>query len=280
MLFYFFIINTLFEKNWRNIRIGGSTGNVLLESLQLPFFSQRNWRQRDMRKGWIVLAFIIIFSLLLGLFVIYRGSLLTNARSRQVIAFIRNPESKESLVIPAGSRCGDAPFTMPTQGMIGFIWDDSFRISHRHTGIDIFAGTEGGVTPIYSVYDGYLSRLHDWKSSVIIRIPSDPLNPGRQIWTYYTHMADPLGKTFIADNFPPGTTDVFVPAGTLLGYQGNYSGTSGNPTGVHLHFSIVKDDSHGNFLSELAIENTLDPSAYFGMSLNAHDNPGEIPTCP
>lgn len=72
----------------------------------------------------------IIISLLLGIYIIYRVSLLTNARSRQVIAFIRNPESKESQVIPAGSRCGDAPFAMPTRGMIGFIWDDSFRIGH------------------------------------------------------------------------------------------------------------------------------------------------------
>lgn len=115
---------------------------------------------------------------------------------------------------------------------------------------------------------------------MIIRIPSDPLNPSQQIWTYYTHMADPAGDSFIVDNFPPGTTDVFVPIGTFLGYQGNYSGTPGNPTGVHLHFSIVKDDGQGNFLSELAIENTLDTSAYFGMSLNAHENPGDIPTCP
>ena len=64
---------------------------------------------------------------------------------------------------------------------------------HRHQGIDIFAGTDVGITPVYAAYDGYLTRQSDWKSTVIIRIPSDPLEPGRQIWTYYTHMADAEG---------------------------------------------------------------------------------------
>jgi peptidoglycan LD-endopeptidase LytH len=233
-----------------------------------------------MKKRWRILAFVIILSLIAGIYFISRGSLLKNNRSRQVVAFIRNPASRESLIIPSGSRCGNAPFVMPSTGMVGFIWDDSFRIGHRHAGIDIFSGTEDGITPVFSAYDGYLTRMVDWKSSVIIRIPSDPLNSGQQIWTYYTHMANPTGDSFIVNDFPPGTMDVFIPAGTLLGYQGNYSGTPGNPTGVHLHFSIVKDDGEGSFLSELEIENTLDPSPYFGMALNARENPGQIPTCP
>lgn len=119
----------------------------------------------------------------------------------------------------------------------------------------------------------------DWKSSVIIRVPSDPLKPDRQIWIYYTHMADPSGDSFISQDFPPGVEEVFVRAGTLLGYQGNYSGTPGTPTGVHLHFSIVKDDGNGQFLNELEIKNTLDPSPYFGMALNASENSNLIPTC-
>jgi len=114
---------------------------------------------------------------------------------------------------------------------------------------------------------------------VIIRIPSDPLQPDRQIWTYYTHMADLSGNSLIALDFPPGTSEVFVTAGSLLGYQGNYSGTPGNPTGVHLHFSIVKDDGNGTFLNELEIKNTLDPSPYFGLLLNAQQSEDQIPLC-
>lgn len=231
------------------------------------------------KKVFLIAGFVIFLVMISGLYLVYRSGILTNDRSRQVIAFLRDPSSREALIIPAGTRCKDAPFAMPTTGMIGFIWGDSFRIGHQHSGIDIFGGTEAGQTPVYAAFDGYLTRMEDWKSSLIIRIPSDPLNPDQQIWTYYTHMADPSGESFIVEDFPPGVQDLFVQEGTLLGFQGNYSGTAGNPTGVHLHFSIVKDDGSGRYLNELEISNTLDPSPYFGLTLDAGDNPNNIPTC-
>lgn len=203
-----------------------------------------------------------------------------SARSARVWEWLKNPQAHPDWAVQAGERCGDAPFQMPTSGLIGFLWDDSFRPGHRHSGLDIFGGSQAGITPVYAAYDGYLTRLADWKSTVIIRIPSDPLQPGRQIWTYYTHMASPAGESFVDAAFPPGTSEVFVPAGTLLGYQGNYSGTPGNPTGVHLHFSIVLDDGNGSFRNELEIANTLDPSPYLGIALNARQNPADLPVCP
>jgi len=42
----------------------------------------------------------------------------------------------------------------------------------------------------------------------------------------------------------------------------------------HLHFSIVKDDGNGQFLNELKIQNTLDPSPYLGLPLNGKKNSG------
>jgi peptidoglycan LD-endopeptidase LytH len=72
---------------------------------------------------------------------------------------------------------------------------------------------------------------------------------------------------------------VLVKSGTLLGYQGNYSGTPNNPVGVHLHFSIVKDNGSGHFLNELEIRNTLDPSLYFNLPLNGKQNKDVIPVC-
>ncbi|HOU45285.1 MAG TPA: M23 family metallopeptidase [Anaerolineaceae bacterium] len=203
-----------------------------------------------------------------------------SARSARVWEWLKNPQAHPNWAVQAGERCGDAPFQVPTSGLIGFLWDDSFRPGHRHSGLDIFGGSQAGITPVHAAYDGYLTRLADWKSTVIIRIPSDPLQPGRQIWTYYTHMASPAGESFVDAAFPPGTSEVFVPAGTLLGYQGNYSGTPGNPTGVHLHFSIVLDDGNGSFRNELEIANTLDPSPYLGIALNARQNPADLPVCP
>jgi hypothetical protein len=201
------------------------------------------------------------------------------ARYLKFAEWMRDPQAHTEWAIKSGERCGEAPFAMPSDGLVGFIWGDSFRIGHSHQGIDIFGGTEPGLTPVYAAYDGYLSRLESWKSSLIIRIPDDPLQPGRQIWTYYTHMADQNGNSFISSEFPTGTSEVFVKAGTLLGYQGNYSGTPNHPVGVHLHFSVVKDDGSGSFLNELDKTNTLDPSPYFGLPLNSQTNSDIVPVC-
>lgn len=197
----------------------------------------------------------------------------------QVIEYIRDPSTRPNLVMTTGAVCDDAPFIFPTDGLIGFIWDDSFRPGHRHSGLDIFAGTSVGVTPIVAAYPGYLTREADWKSTVIIRVPQDPIDPSRQIWVYYTHMADANGNSYISPEFPQGTQEVFVEAGTFLGYQGNFSGDPLNPVGVHLHISIVEDDGFGNYKNELDIENTYDPSPYFGLPLNANENPDTIPFC-
>jgi murein DD-endopeptidase MepM/ murein hydrolase activator NlpD len=202
-----------------------------------------------------------------------------SARLARTFAFLRDPASFPELMMAAGTRCGESPFAFPTHGFIGFIWGDSFRLGHRHQGIDIFGGSGAGITPVFAAYPGYLTRLSDWKSSVIIRVPSDPLEPGRQIWVYYTHMADQNGNSYISSEFPPGTREVHVEAGTLLGYQGNYSGDPNNPVGVHLHVSIVRDDGRGNFTNELEIKNTYDPSPYFGLPLNADTNKDTIPVC-
>jgi hypothetical protein len=232
-----------------------------------------------MKQKLILWVAIIAVLFAAALFYIYQEYFTPNDRTRKVFEFLRDPDTYQGDRVEALSHCGNAPFLMPTDGLIGFLWGDSFRIGHRHQGIDIFAGKGVNVTSVYSVYDGYLTRLPDWKATVIIRIPQDPLQPDHQIWTYYTHMADEAGNSFVDEAFPPGTEELWIPAGTLLGYQGNYSGTPGNPTGVHLHFSIVKDDGEGMFLNELDIHNTLDPSPYFGLDLNGKENLDRVPIC-
>lgn len=223
---------------------------------------------------------VVVVGLLAGGFYLYRtyrpG---TGARGAQVFAWIRNPAAHPELAMHAGTRCGDAPFIFPTDGAVGFIWGDSFRVGHHHQGVDIFSGTQPDVTAIVAAYPGYLTRLPEWKSSVIVRVPSDPLQPGRQIWIYYTHMADPDGNSFISAEFPAGTFEKQIPAGILLGYQGDYSGDPNNPVGVHLHFSIVEDDGTGHFKNELDINNTYDPSPYLGLRLNARENRDTVPVC-
>ncbi len=222
---------------------------------------------------------VLLVSVLVGAYFSYRWVRTRGVRTARLGEWFRNAHEHSDWAIRAGERCGDAPFLMPTDGYIGFLWDDAFRPGHHHQGIDIFGGGEVGETPVVVAYAGYLTRLPDWKSSVIVRIPDDPLQPGRQIWTYYTHMADRDGRSYISEAFPPGTSNVYVEAGTLLGYQGNYSGDPFNPTGIHLHFSVVLDDGQGGFRNELEIRNTLDPSAYLGLPLNANENRGRMAVC-
>ena len=201
------------------------------------------------------------------------------ARANKFYAWIQNPASHPDWKLAAGSQCGSAPFHFPTDGFVGFLWGDSMGWRHIHQGIDIFAGTDIGITRVISAYPGYLTRLSDWKSSVIVRVLSDPLQPDRQIWLYYTHMADKSGNSFISSEFPPGTSKVPVEVGTFLGYQGDYSGDPNNPVGVHLHFSVIEDDGNGGFKNELDVDNTLDPSPYLGLPVNAYENRDRVPLC-
>jgi murein DD-endopeptidase MepM/ murein hydrolase activator NlpD len=235
-----------------------------------------------MKIRWILFSAMALGALVLAAAFIFLRPLLATVkagRHQYVSAFIRSPQDHQDWVLPASERCNAAPFLFPTRGFAGYLWGDSFRPGHKHQGIDIFAGTPAGETPVYASYDGFLTRLPDWRSTVIIRVPSDPLQPDQQIWLYYTHLADIDGNSYIDAAFPPGTSDFPITAGALLGYQGNFSGTVGNPTGVHLHFSIVKSAVDGAFLNELEIENTIDPSPYLGLNLNGSLAGAEIPLC-
>jgi hypothetical protein len=232
-----------------------------------------------MNKRFLVTSILLVALLtaLVYFYFLHRPNL---ARGNKFRDWMRNPASHTDWKIAAGSQCGGtAPFHFPTDGFVGFLWGDSMGWSHIHQGIDIFAGTRIGVTRVVAAYPGYLTRLPDWKSSVIVRVPSDPLQPDRQIWLYYTHMADEHGNSFISSDFPPGTYETPIDTGTFLGYQGDYSGDPNNPVGVHLHFSIVQDDGNGHFKNELQINNTLDPSPYLGLALNAYENRDRIPLC-
>ena len=222
------------------------------------------------------------------------------AQTMQIVRDLRDPRSqdisqwlqgeraeREELVTVQRDICPGAPFILPADGYIGLLYADPrgpYSQSSPHQGIDIFSNADPGVVPVYAAYDGYVRREADWKSTLIIRVPDDPLQPGRQVWLYYTHMADEGGNDFILDAFPPGTVEKFVEQGTLLGYTGNFNGNSLRDVWVHLHFSIVKDSGSGIYSNELDFNNTIDPSAYLGIPVNYHcgvENSGcsADPTC-
>jgi len=197
--------------------------------------------------------------------------------------WFNDPASRPALAtVMNRTACPDAPFILPSDGFIGLLWNDPagpYSLMNTHTGIDIFGDGAPGRMPVYAAYDGYLSRLPEWVSSVIIR-HNDPLQPGRSIWTYYTHMAARDGsRSFIADSFPAGTSELPVEQGALLGYQGEFAGDGAAPIGLHVHFSIVLSEPEGGFKNEARVANTLDPSPYLGMALNIADLPARPIRC-
>jgi hypothetical protein len=222
-----------------------------------------------------------VVGLVLGLIVIVAGILIwlvaDAVREPQNRSFLQwwqgNAEERAALVTVQREACPGAPFILPADGFIGLLYGDPrgpYSGASPHQGIDIFSpdSSAPGLVPVYAAFDGYVTREREWNSSLIQRVPSDPLNPERQIWLYYTHMADRDGNDFIDAPFPQGVRELFVEQGTLLGYTGNYNGNSPRSIWVHLHFSIVLDDGNGRYLNELEFSNTVDPSPYLGMPLN------------
>lgn len=189
-------------------------------------------------------------------------------------AWFADPAAHPDWAITGSERCPAGVMLLPTDGYVGFGRGDSFRPGHTHSGFDLFSPDgESNVTPIYAAYDGYLIREADWLSTVIIRHPDFPglsppdgPTPGDQIWTYYTHMASADGGTsFVSEQFPAGTYNVLVEAGALIGYQGTWSGSPARPTGLHLHFSVVKSTLSGGYANETEAINTYDPGPFLGL---------------
>ncbi|MGB1251372.1 MAG: M23 family metallopeptidase [Candidatus Promineifilaceae bacterium] len=225
-----------------------------------------------LRSKWVIRSVITLLVLVGGLILyITFGSRGFRSRVGRIGTFMDNPTAYGDWQLIGGERCGDAPMLMPSDGFIGVGWNDGLPPLYQHTGYDIFGPDgEDNITPIYAVYDGYLTRESNWRSAVIIRHPDFDALPDivgdEVIWTYYTHMASRDGETsFISEQFPRGTRDLFVEAGTLLGYQGSWSGTIERNMTRHLHLSIVKSDTNDSYLNETQIANTLDPAPFLGL---------------
>ncbi len=215
-----------------------------------------------------VFRYLIISGLILSLILLARTWL--NPRNREFATWATGNENERATLIAERDPCAKAPFILPAEGYIGLFWNDPrspYSQSRRHQGIDIFINEQPGTQPVYAVADGFIYREADWVSTVIQRIPSDPLQPGQQIWVYYTHMADAQGNDFIEPQFERGVTEVPIRQGELIGYVGNYDGNVPSRIWTHLHLSVVKD-SDGTYLNEYFIDNTLDPSPYFGTGLD------------
>jgi hypothetical protein len=139
--------------------------------------------------------------------------------------------------------CPDAPWRLPTRGEMGMWWV-TYQLGIMGEGIE-------NEIPVYAVADGLLTRRSEWNSAVAI-LHDDPVRPGEKVWSFYADMADGEdGRSFIVPDFPPGSEGVPVEAGQLLGYQGMWSGSPGNPIWTHLQFTVVAALPDGSFPAQI-----------------------------
>ena len=140
----------------------------------------------------------------------------------EVRNFVPNIEQKKIAVNAMKHTINESVRTWPVDGQLSALFGEKgpLWLSGVHSGLDIAneTGTEilaaqsGVVT--YAGEDSYYGK--------IIRI--DNLNTG--VATIYAH----LEKILVSKN-------TFVNSGTIIGLMGQ----SGNTTGVHLHFEVIKD---------------------------------------
>src|SRR5690348_4590239 len=122
-----------------------------------------------MRRAFLILILVVVGAGLgLGYIYFARPFAETAGHVSRLREYLNDPGAHADWQITAGTRCGDAPFVLPTTGYLGFGYGDSWSLGKRHQGFDIFGPTSLGATPVVAAYDGYLTRLADWKSTVII----------------------------------------------------------------------------------------------------------------
>jgi hypothetical protein len=144
-------------------------------------------------------------------------------------------------------------------------------VQWSENGLNIFSWGNKNTVPVYAVADGVLLRPSDWEGAVVIQ-HDDPLNPGEKVWTVYADMLSASGhESYILDNFPPGSTEIPVNAGQLLGYQGEWSGRIYWPMPAHLRFAAVKEIPTSIMMNDDVFKNAVDPTPYLGISLNGGD---------
>ena len=136
------------------------------------------------------------------------------------------PHSTAGISAPVDGACPGAPWPLPTAAALGVRWYNQ-TLSLMGVGYD-------HSVPVYAVADGQLMRRAEWPDAVAI-LHDDPLTPGQSAWAFYGGMSSrDGGVSYVSAVFPPGSTDVPVKAGELLGYQGSY-----RYAWVHLHFAVL-----------------------------------------
>jgi len=159
--------------------------------------------------------------------------------------------------------CPRAQWQLPTSGVLG--------VQRSESGLNIFGWGNENTVPVYAVADGLLMRHPDWVDAVAIQ-HDDPLRPGEKVWSLYADMASASGlESYVVEGFHPGSNEVPVRAGELLGYQGVWSGRPGWGIPIHLRFALAYKVANSAIIDEEILKNAVDPAPYLGIVLNDED---------
>ena len=167
--------------------------------------------------------------------------------------------------------CQAAVWRLPSEGTLG--------VQLEGLTLEFFGYGNKNSIPVYAVADGLLTRQPGWLDAVAV-LHEDPLNPGTQVWTYYTGMADANGTvSFVAEDFPPGIANIPVKSGQVLGYQGSWGGLPLRPKWVHASFAVVDALGQNTFPEDMTAQHALDPVAYLGLNIEAGNTHLQPLTC-
>jgi hypothetical protein len=159
--------------------------------------------------------------------------------------------------------CPGAPWQLPTSGSVG--------VQRGEGGLYIYGWGNEGTIPVYAVADGLLTRYTDWVDAVVIQ-HEDPHKPGEDVWLYYTDMASASGLvSYVDEAFPPGSTELPVRAGQLLGYQGVWNGRPGWGIPTHVRLALTHEVPGNIDQVNRGLKADADLEPYFGISLNGDD---------
>lgn len=140
----------------------------------------------------------------------------------EVRNFVPNTEQKKIAVNAMKHTISESEKTWPVEGQVSALFGEKgpLWLSGVHSGLDIVNKTG---TKILAAQSGLVTYAgEDSYYGKIVRI--DDLNSG--VATIYAHLENIL----VSKN-------TFVNSGAIIGLMGQ----SGNTTGVHLHFEVIKD---------------------------------------
>ena len=157
-------------------------------------------------------------------------------------------------------QCNLAPFINQEFAVTG-AWGEP-RTGHIHAGIDLASVGSGGVAkPIYSMSEGIVTRVDQYDTGTGYGALCIIWNQTNNDLWLYGDLGDLTVVPYVGQQ---------VQQGTLIGLEGNPSGTAS--TGLHVHLE-KENQSDGVF--KFGYNNSIDPTAGTGIQTVVYTTSGD-----